>query len=119
MEAPGQRGKEAEQLAESWLRNRGLLPVCRNFRCRSGEIDLIMRDGESLVFVEVRFRKNHRFGTPAETVCLSKQQRLIKAAYSYLQRRKEIPQCRFDVISVTGEQEKSIEWIPNAFDAAL
>ena len=113
------RGSDAESVAENWLRNKGLRPVCRNYNCPLGEIDLIMRDGKSLVFVEVRFRSDSRFGTPAETVGHIKQQRLIKAAYSYLAQQKSVPQCRFDVVSITGSTKIEIEWIPNAFSAGL
>ena len=74
------QGTAAEDLALRYLEARGLSLVTRNFRCRTGELDLIMRDGEHLVFVEVRSRRSTRYGTPAESVTRTKQQRLLRAA---------------------------------------
>jgi putative endonuclease len=79
-------------------------------------VDLIMRDGGELVFVEVRYRASSRFGQPAETVDAFKQRRLTAAAAHYLQRNPSVLPCRFDVIAMTGLDK--IEWIRNAFDAA-
>lgn len=105
-------GRDAEDRACALLRGQGLKLLERNFRCRSGEIDLIMRDGESLVFVEVRYRRNARFGAGAETVDRRKQARLVAAAQTYLHRNGSSVPCRFDVVSVTGPR---LEWIPDAF----
>jgi putative endonuclease len=112
-------GSRAEQLAKSYLQQQGLRPVVDNWHCRQGEIDLIMRDRNMLVFVEVRYRKNSRYGTPAATVGHIKQRRLIHAANNYLQQLGTLPQCRFDVVAVTAEPELQIEWIRNAFDAVV
>lgn len=95
---------------------RGLTLVGRNFRCRVGEIDLIMRDGQVLVFVEVRYRRDQRHGTAAETVSRPKQRRFVAAARRYLQQHPAAARapCRFDVVAITGEQ---VEWIKGAFAA--
>lgn len=105
-------GREAEDRACAWLRERGLKLLERNFRCRGGEIDLIMRDGDTLVFVEVRYRRNDRFGGSAVTVDRRKQMRLIAAAHTFLQRSGQRAPCRFDVVAVTGAD---LDWIPDAF----
>ncbi|UHD18906.1 YraN family protein [Thiocapsa bogorovii] len=96
-----------------YLKRRHLQPIARNHRCRFGEIDLVMRDGETLVFVEVRYRRSDRFGSPAETVDRRKQQRLTAAASHYLQAHPTVLPCRFDVVAVSGGDR--IEWIKNAF----
>ncbi|MGD9297496.1 MAG: YraN family protein [Chromatiales bacterium] len=112
-------GRRAELLARDFLRQQGLKPVDQNWSCRHGEIDLIMRERDVLVFVEVRFRKNSRFGTPAATVGHIKQRRLVLAAHHYLQRLGRQPPCRFDIIAITAEPERQMEWIRNAFDATV
>jgi putative endonuclease len=106
-------GDAKERLAEDYLKRRHLEPIARNHRCRFGEIDLVMRDGETLVFVEVRYRGSDRFGSPAETVDRRKQQRLAAAASHYLQAHPTVLSCRFDVVAVSGRDR--IEWIKNAF----
>lgn len=107
-------GCEAEERACAHLRRRGLTLLERNFRCRRGEIDLIMRDGSTVVFVEVRYRRNARFGDSAETVDVRKQHRLLAAAQTYLQRNAHQTPCRFDVVAITGTE---LQWITNAFEA--
>ena len=107
-------GKSAEALAENYLAGMGLVSVSRNYRCRQGEIDLIMRDGETLVFVEVRYRKSGDYGTALETVTATKQHKILVAAQFYIQKQKvddTIP-LRFDVIGITGN---NIQWIKAAF----
>lgn len=106
-------GETKERLAEDHLRRHGLQPLARNHRCRHGEIDLVMRDGATLVFVEVRYRRSDRYGTPAETVGQRKQQRLAAAASHYLQTQPTALPCRFDVIAL-GPDDR-IDWIKNAF----
>ncbi len=90
----------------------------RNFHCRAGEIDLIMRDGDCLVFVEVRYRRSDRYGSPAESVAARKQARLLTTAQYYLQThpaQRERP-MRFDVVAVRpSPQGLHIEWISDAF----
>ncbi|MGQ9659245.1 MAG: YraN family protein [Thermochromatium sp.] len=106
-------GEAKERLAESFLIAQGLSLVARNQRSRCGEIDLVMRDGAVLVFVEVRYRRSTRFGTPAATVDARKQRRLILAAQHYLQRHPSPLACRFDVVAI-GDQDE-IQWIRQAF----
>ena len=108
------RGQEAEQRALEYLNARGLELVERNYRCRCGEIDLVMRDGEWLVFVEVRFRRHRGFGGAAASVDGRKQRRLVRAAEHFLQRHRltEKP-CRLDVVAI-GPGDNAIEWLQNA-----
>lgn len=110
------QGAAAEDLALRYLEAQGLTLVMRNFRCRTGELDLIMRDGGSLVFVEVRSRRHVRYGTPAESVTRAKQQKLLRAATFYLQRQRLDLPCRFDVVAILRPGgEPHIEWIRDAF----
>lgn len=107
------RGAAAEDLAQSHLEERGLTLVERNFRCRAGEIDIIMRDSDVLVFVEVRLRNREDHVTGAESITRSKLQRLARTAEMYLHMHPDAvdSECRFDVISIGN----SVEWIRNAF----
>jgi putative endonuclease len=116
----GSRGAAAEQAAEQWLQQQGLRTVERNFRCRGGEIDLVMRDGESLVFVEVRLRTHRAFGGAAASVTRRKQQRLIQAARYFMACRPQWRQrpCRFDVIAIDDTGGSRWQWLRNAFDGA-
>jgi putative endonuclease len=107
-------GTEAEDLAARFLVQRGLKIVERNYRCRGGEIDLVCRDGSTLVFVEVRLRSSPHFGGAGASIGASKQQRLIRAAGHYLA-GKPMPACRFDAVLLDGQ---TIDWIRSAFDAA-
>lgn len=112
-------GKEAEQQAESFLQQQGLLSLHRNYKCRRGELDLVMLNDDTLVFIEVRHRGNQRFGGALSSITKSKQQRVIKAAQEFLLREKvhHMQACRFDVVTVDGDINRPhIEWIPNAFD---
>ncbi len=108
------RGLAAEQLAETYLIKQGLNVVARNYHCRYGEVDLIMQASNTLVFVEVRMRKNYAFGSAAESITPAKQQKLIRAAQHYLQVQGE-QACRFDAVLLNGNDLESIEWIENAF----
>ena len=100
------------------LQRHGLKLLRRNFRCRQGEIDAVMSDGAVLVFVEVRFRRNDRYGAGFETVTRIKQRRIITAARAYLARhRAGNATCRFDVVSVTKRNcAPEFMWVRNAFD---
>lgn len=110
------QGFAAEDLAYRYLSQQGLRLIERNFRCRVGELDIIMKDGANVVFVEVRSRRNNRYGTPAETITLAKQRRLIRAALYFLQQRRLDAPCRFDIIAVSQESPKpALEWIKDAF----
>ncbi|WP_111643208.1 YraN family protein [Marinimicrobium alkaliphilum] len=115
------RGGLAEAQAESYLQEQGLTPWTRNYRCKVGELDLIMRDGDYLVFVEVRLRNNRDYADGLESITASKQRKLVRAAQFYLQQHQltdKLP-CRFDVIAMhyTTEQQPVFTWLRNAFDA--
>ncbi|MBY0575954.1 MAG: YraN family protein [Gallionellaceae bacterium] len=110
-------GAQAEQQAAQYLRQHGLNLVTQNYRSRFGEIDLIMRDGAVLVFVEVRLRRNADFGGAAASIDTRKQQRIIRTAQQYLSTLANTPQCRFDVVLTDDAQGKQMQWIKNAFDA--
>lgn len=110
------RGSEAERLACQHLQAAGLTLHETNYRCRFGEIDLIMQDGETLVFVEVRERRHGGFGSGADSVDARKRARLTRTAYYYLQRQPRLPPCRFDVVSIGAGGR--LDWITNAFDAS-
>ncbi len=107
-------GAQAEQTAAQYLQRQGLKLVEPNYRCRFGEIDLILRDGESLVFTEVRMRSRGDFGGAAGSIDAHKQQRIILAAQHYLSSLPRIPSCRFDAILMDGAG--NIEWVKNAFE---
>jgi putative endonuclease len=115
-----ERGERAELLAQYHLETQGLRLVQRNYRCRRGEIDLVMEDGGTLVFVEVRYRRNATYGKAEETIGPRKQARLVAAALHYLQHTG--PQnrpCRFDVVALTGGKgdNHALQWITHAFEA--
>jgi putative endonuclease len=97
-------GDEGEDQALQYLLAAGLHLVQRNFLCKGGEIDLIMRDRQHLVFVEVRKRSSAQFGGALASVTPRKQKRLIHAAQVYLQSLKPQPACRFDVVAIEAEQ---------------
>lgn len=109
-----QRGDAAEEKALGFLQIQGLRLLMRNFRSPFGEIDLIMQDQEEIVFVEVRSRERSYFGTAIESIDKTKQQKIIKSATCYLQKRgwSDKANCRFDVI---GLSSTNIEWIKDAF----
>ena len=106
-------GASAEHDAARFLERRGLAIVARNYRTRFGEIDLVARDGETLVFVEVRLRSSARFGGGAESIGAAKRRRIVAAALHYLMGVRPQPRCRFDVVTLDrGEPE----WLRGAFD---
>jgi putative endonuclease len=109
-------GSQAERYAEAFLARHKLVLVQRNYRCRFGEIDLIMCDGETLVFVEVRMRSNQNFGDAGSSITLSKQRKVMRAARHYLLSLKTEPCCRFDAVLLSSNDGSDIEWIRNAFD---
>ncbi|MCK7595904.1 YraN family protein [Microbulbifer sp. CAU 1566] len=111
-------GSEMEALAERHLVRAGLRIVERNFRGRFGEIDLIARDGATLIFIEVRYRRYHQFGGAGTSVDFRKQRKLLATANGYLQYRKIDCPCRFDVITIEpapNSKTLSVDWIQNAF----
>jgi putative endonuclease len=117
-----QIGKQAEQEARAYLQTHGLLLLEQNYRSPFGEIDLILRDSDDIVFIEVRYRSRTDYGTAAETVNKRKQMKLYKTAIHFLQRKKWLNKVngRFDIIAIhatfTGSWQ--IEWFKNAFSVA-
>ena len=114
------RGQQAEDLACRYLQTQGLRLVERNYRCAHGEIDLIMQQGQSIIFVEVRYRRSLRFGGGMESVDRHKQAKLIATALHYLQRDKQAARrpSRFDVVAVSpGMEQDQVQWIKDAFQA--
>lgn len=107
-------GQAAEDAALAYLQAQGLILLQRNFRCKGGEIDLILRQQDTLVFVEVRKRTDSRYGGAAASVTARKQARLILAAQVFLQRYRVPPACRFDVVAFDGDR---LSWIKNAIEA--
>jgi putative endonuclease len=107
------RGENAEEKAHQFLINKGLKPLCRNYRCKQGELDLIMTDQQTLVIIEVRFRKTDQYGSAVESVTRAKQSRIIAATHIYLSSLKLDRPVRFDVVAISGNG--NVEWIQNAF----
>lgn len=107
-----QRGKAAEDAAAAYLQRQGLRLVERNWRCKGGEIDLVMQDGAVLVFVEVRQRRDDRYGGAAASITAAKQARLLHAARLYLAGQTGPPPCRFDAVLIEAGQ---LTWLRNAF----
>ncbi len=113
-----QVGNDAESLACDYLQRQGMSLLTRNFHCKCGELDLVMQDKNSIVFVEVRYRSNPHYGSPADSVTSAKQDKLIKTALYYLQQHPGLARraSRFDVIAISSRNaETKIEWIKNAF----
>jgi putative endonuclease len=113
------RGKVTETFAEDYLIEQGLQPIDKNVHCRQGEIDLVMRDGDVFVFVEVKYRKNNHFGSAAEAVSLAKQNK-IKHCVAFFFHKANLNEyntpCRFDVIALEGDINKpQVTWLKNAF----
>lgn len=111
-------GHAAEAAAADWLQRRGLSLLEKNYRCKGGEIDLIMRDKGDLVFVEVRLRNRDDYGSAAESVTTAKQRRVIHAARHFLttHTRWQNSACRFDVIAASGPSgEIEWQWLRHAF----
>ena len=113
-----QIGAQYEMIARQYLERAGLLFYAANVTLRGGELDLIMRDGETWVFVEVRYRRTSLYGDAAASVSYTKQRRLLHSAAIWLTERGgsfDTTDCRFDVLAITGSQ---LQWLPNAFAAA-
>jgi len=116
------QGRRWERFAETWLHRQGLKTMARNFHCRLGEIDLVMADGERIVFVEVRFRGHGSRGSGPQSVTFDKQLRVSRAAGIFLNRHPRLADrpCRFDVIALDGDlATPRLRWIRNAFHSAL
>ena len=111
-----------ENAALAHLQRAGLQPLTRNFNCRYGEIDLIMRDADDLVFVEVRYRGSAARGDGVASVGASKRAKLVRTAQMYLQAHPVLAAqpCRFDVIGCSGTPQRPvIDWMRAAFDADI
>jgi putative endonuclease len=107
-------GAIIENQARLWLQQQGLVTIECNYHCRTGEIDIVMTDGQQLVFVEVRYRRQNSFGSAAETVNGHKQKKLLKAATHYLLQhpRYSLASCRFDVLAAQpGDKDAKLRWI--------
>ena len=109
-------GSEKEELAIAYLTEQGVKILARNFYFRGGELDLIVKDGEYICFIEVKYRKNIVYGFPEEAVTPAKQQKIVQGARVFLYQNKYAPDtpCRFDVISIYQEE---VTWIKDAFGA--
>lgn len=115
LRTPRQRtGDLGEEQALHYLESKGCQLLQRSFVCKGGEIDLIMRDGNSLVFVEVRKRATAAFGGAAASITPTKQKRMTLAAQVYLQSLSTLPACRFDAVLIEAEQ---ISWLKNVITA--
>lgn len=115
-------GQKFEQMALNYLNQKGLKPITQNFNCKTGEIDLIMLDNQAIVFVEVRYRKNTKFMSAADTITYVKQKKLIRTAEFFLAyhikrfRLDNFRDTRFDVVTIEGTlPELKISWLKNAF----
>ncbi len=111
-------GSDREDEAAAFLAKQGLKIVDRNYSCRLGEIDIIARDTDYLVFVEVKYKKTAGAGYPEEAVGYTKAKKISRAAYNYMARKRlaEDTKVRFDVVAIEGE---SIRWHQNAFEFTL
>ena len=113
-------GNRAEQAAARWLQARGLQHVCANYRCRVGELDLIMLDHNCLVIIEVRYRRGSSFGGALGSVTMAKQNKIRRATLHYLQRHAAYRhhRLRFDVLAISTNSGKlSFQWHKRAFYA--
>ena len=108
-----ERGRQAEDDALAYLLLQGLVLLQRNYLCRGGELDLIMRDGASVVFVEVRLRSGSAFGGALASITPAKQRRMVLAAQTWLLGQKRLPACRFDALCIDGGH---ISWLKNILD---
>ena len=125
--SPTQRkGHAYENLAKHYLKKKGLSLITTNYTCQCGEIDLIMKDGETLVFIEVRYRSNKQYGSALESVNTKKQRKIIQSAQSFLQHSPWATKlnCRFDVLGISPSAHQlanshdtllEVNWIQSAF----
>ena len=108
------QGVKAEKQALLFLEQQGLTLVCQNYYCRLGEIDLIMIDDDTLVFIEVRYRKNSQFGGALASITPTKQKKIIKTARYYLAQCDDEPYCRFDAVAIESSFTQPM-WLKDAF----
>lgn len=115
------KGFEIETYVSEYLLKQGIEILVRNFSCKMGEIDIICAHSETVVFIEVRYRKNTFYGSAVESVNYTKQQKLIRTARYYLMHHspgKPLPPCRFDIIGISPKNNQlEIEWIQDAFQS--
>ncbi len=110
-------GKKGEELAEGYLRKQGYKIIEQNYKTPFGEIDIIARHNDALVFIEVKTRESIEFGLPFESVTRSKRRKITNVALSYLKRFQDLPPCRFDVLSICYKDRKpEFELIRDAFE---
>ncbi len=111
-------GQAAEALALQHLQQHGLRTLAQNWRCKRGELDLVMLDGATVVFVEVRYRRHSAWGGAIESVDARKREKLASAASHFLQQQPRWAHapCRFDVIAIDAVEPLRLNWIQNAFD---
>ncbi len=107
------RGEKSEQQACHYLLAQGLQLIEKNFQCKQGELDLIMRDDKTIVIVEVRYRQSNKYGGALESITKKKQSRIIASTEYYLLKNKINSLIRFDVVAMSGDRD--INWIKNAF----
>lgn len=111
-----QRGVEAESIALDFLKKQGMRLIARNYHCRNGEIDLIMEQSGTLIFVEVRYRNTSAFGSALESIDARKRSRIIQCASHYLSTQKIAKPARFDVVALSPiGRDLNIDWVPDAF----
>ncbi|MGD2053454.1 MAG: YraN family protein [Gammaproteobacteria bacterium] len=120
-QASRDRGQHAELACCKYLQQQGLKLLDKNYHGRRGELDLVMQDSNTVVFIEVRYRKDNAFGGALESITPGKQEKLRLTAEQYLQQETHLTQGRFDVVAMTGMIQNngscnySFEWIKNAF----
>ena len=117
---PGTLGQSAEALARRFLEARGCRTLAANYRCPMGEIDLVVEDGKTLVYVEVRYRRSAAYGGGLESVDAHKQRRLIRAALHFQQHHRGVGRRaqRFDVVAISpGSPGAQVDWVRDAFQA--
>lgn len=111
-----EKGNFFELQAEQYLKKQGLTPVTRNYNCCYGELDLIMKDDNTLVFVEVKYRKSEAFGGAINALSHAKQQKLTRTLFYYLkQNRLEDCPYRVDYVAISGQNSEQFTWIKSAF----
>ena len=121
MASSRERGQDAERACCKYLQQQGLKLLAKNYHSRRGELDLVMKDKDTVVFVEVRYRKNNAYGGALESITTSKQNKLRITAEQYLQQETKLKNGRFDVVAMTekvqnnGSHTYAFEWIKNAF----
>lgn len=115
-------GQRVERMAERWLADRGLKPIARNYRCRGGELDLVMQCGDTLAIIEVKYRRPGAQVSALEALPPAKQRRIALTTLHFLQRHHQLAglAVRFDLLAVTGRgPQREINWLRDAFRPAL